>query len=139
MQIPHYIFLLRPPSPFKPAECPPEEYCLCFAQCSFDLIHLSTWDTQRVKANKLAGFIRLTFIKKRTPHTYQQQRFFLHQHHTLDCDSLIARAGSCLYVFLSVTQPPNEWSFDLQKLICCSSCCHLKVLIQCIVCPLHWE
>lgn len=92
-----------------------------------------------VKANKLAGFIRWTFIKKRTPHTYQQQRFFLHQHHTLDCDSLIARAGSCLYVFLSVTQLPNEWSSDLQKLICCSSCCHLKVLIQCIVCPLHWE
>lgn len=135
MQIPHYIFLLRPLSALKPAELLPEECCLCFAQYCFNLIPFSSVGHSSVKENKLAGFIRLPFIKGRNPSTPTTILFTsaIHQ------NCLAAKAGFCLYDFLSVTQFLEERSLDLLKFIHCSLGSHLKIVIECIGNLLHCE
>lgn len=69
MQIPPYIFLLRPPSALKPTELLPEECCLRFAQYSFNLIRFSIWDTQVWKQTSWQVLLDYLFIRRRNPHT----------------------------------------------------------------------
>lgn len=138
MQIPPYIFLLRPPSALKPTELLPEECCLRFAQYSFNLIRFSIWDTQVWKQTSWQVLLDYLLLGEETP-THQQQWFFLQRHHSNRCVSLTAKACFCVYIFLCVTQPPSVRSVDLLKFIHCSLCCHLKVIIQCVGCLRHCE